>query len=322
MSVVNISKNSFPFLNKSDTEKEEEFNALPEKNTQYLETSRFTVGSMNENKLRNRYLNILPYDSNRVILPDRDNGYINASECLQKSVIISQGPKEEDDDRDSHVDFYHMIWTKGSTAVAMLTDYEEQIDATTVRKKCSRYLPYDDYKGANEYAIYSEIDNSDVKTAELRALGIKITNLKIKCGDQTRMVKHYHYMDWKDEKGGNTKIVAALAKQMLKENMPIIHCSAGIGRSGVLAAVIGAWKKIMQSETSSTLVFDVAKSLRSERHGAIQTFVQYQTLYGALEILCESELKMSETAEQSTQSLKALQGEVEALKTSKMEVKE
>jgi protein tyrosine phosphatase len=72
--------------------------------------------------------------------------------------------------------------------------------------------------------------------------------------------------------------------------MPIIHCKAGIGRSGTLAAVVSAYKRIsQQNENSLMLVLSTAQQLRNERVQAISTLGQYKSVYKALKILVEED---------------------------------
>ena len=248
------------------------------------------------NASKNRYGNILPYDSTRVVLPtseEHENDYINANWCLKGRIIISQGPLEigQRGYEDHHRDFYHMLFTSSRTAIAMVTGYVEGS-----REKCSRYLPEDgESRTIGEYLV-SVLSNESVQNPLLKEAGIHISMINIKKYDRAsdqmieQRVAHYHLPSWADNCGVNGKVLALLARTMLKEERPLVHCSAGIGRSGTLVAVMDAYEKINSGNHDEDLIVDVVTSLRTERHGAVQAKDQYETIYASLKLMLEEDM--------------------------------
>jgi protein tyrosine phosphatase len=275
------------FLHKPSNQVLEEFEHLPNQVFDYgLDSNsfpQFSEGLEPRNLCKNRYTNIIPNNATRVKLENSDDDYINANHCLENRVIIAQGPMHG-----RHTEFYHMVWTNQSSAIAMLTNYIEKNFP-----KCSYYLPQDKItKIAGEYEIRSQSDRS-VQEPALAELDIKITKLFIKSkSGEERTVTQYHFPFWEDSKGTAEKVVAALARTLLKETKPVIHCSAGIGRSGTLAAVMDAYAQIKAGHISDDLVPKVVTKLRSERHGCVQTAPQYQTIYIALQTLVKEDTEV------------------------------
>ncbi len=291
MSVKQVLPTCFSFLNKSVEEIAEEFQHLQnehfDKNSEVASDPRFSVGVSAKVIKRNRYNNIIANNATRVELPERHKDYINANHCLKGRVIISQGPLYDGDRRypKHHLDFYQMLWANECSAIVMVTDYVEK-DVS----KCSYYLP-DDYaaKKLQEYTVVALSDKC-VQDSAVQEMGIKITKVAIIRGLETKWITHYHYPSWGDNEGTAAKVVAVLTRILLKENNPLIHCSAGIGRSGTVAAVMDAYEKIKAGQVSDSLIPDVVNSLRLERHGCVQTAVQYLTVYEAVKELVEQDL--------------------------------
>ena len=281
MSIERRLPGDLAFLCKSAESLSEEFRGIP--NGFYAGEMPSELDGMFEeaqnfgNASKNRYKNILPYDSTRVILPtteDHDNDYINANWCLRGRIIISQGPlKNGQKGYDGHHrDFYHMLFTNNCTAIAMVTGYVEES-----LSKCSEYLPVEGVsKALGEYNV-SVISNESVQNPLLKEAGIQISMIYIsKCDPQSnqtigRKITHYHLSAWVDSQGTNAKVLALLARTMLEEERPLLHCSAGIGRSGTLAAVMSAYEEIKGGNRDENLVVNVVAYLRTERHGSVQS---------------------------------------------------
>jgi len=291
----------FSFLDKKPDDLEKEFKMLknesfdsPPKPTD-PEFKDFSTALTPENKARNRYKNILANNTTRVKLEKERDGsdYINANHCLNGRVIISQGPLDNDDDYEHHhADFYDMLWTNHCSAIAMVSSFVQNCSI-----KCSYYYPTIKEKDliAGPYTISASSDIAPTEEdVSLKKLGIEITKLHIeKKGEESRLVTHYYYPNWGDFKGTTTEVVAALARRLLKENKPLIHCSAGIGRSGTLAAVMECYDRIIKKKYSDTLVPDVVNALRVERRGCVQTKEQYQTIYNTLQALVKENAESS-----------------------------
>lgn len=208
--------------------------------------------------------------------------YINANYCLNGRVILTQGPmndREKDYDW-HHRDFYNMIWENGSEAVVMLTNYYENGE-----EKCSMYLPSNGPKLAGEYTITAE----KVKEGP----GAILTQVTITKEQISRTFIHYHYTDWADHQIASVHAVAQLVRTLLNRwyTRPVIHCSAGVGRSGTLAAVMDAYCRVQQNPTGDVdeALKESLTSLRKERLFCVQNSHQYVMAREILQVLLEED---------------------------------
>ena len=101
----------------------------------------------------------------------------------------------------------------------------------------------------------------------------------------TRTIMHYHVPRWQDTCGVDPKVVATLVELLSHETMPVIHCSAGIGRGGTTALTYGAYLD------DRTDLKNALTSLREERRGCVQTLSQYITAHQSLKLLLEKKAK-------------------------------
>lgn len=300
---------TYPFLDKSKEEIAKEFTAIPNVYVpdQKPDPHKFATGLRRENYAhRNRYGDIIAQDNTRVVMPQMSLNYINANHCLKGRVILAQGPMTPGDRSYlyHHRDFYHMLWTNDSTAIAMVTDYVEK-----GANKCSVYIPQNgtSLPHVAPYTV-TAYSGEDIQDTTLKLHNIRTTLISIQRDGIEKKVYHYHYPSWGDGQGTEGKAVAALAKTVLQHNNPVIHCSAGIGRSGTLAAVVSAYlciqeAEIFDKEVPSTLIPDVVTELRSERHGSVQTLEQYQTIYDAVGELLEADEAEAQRCEMEYEQL-------------------
>lgn len=243
------------------------------------------------NKDRNRYSNVLPWDRTRVRLPCLKGGsdYINASfvQLDDRKYIAAQGPL-----RNTIHHFWSMCFSQaeetGSLAVfiAMVTPLIEQN-----REKCSQYWPTK-HQGT--------WDMSEALRAECLALhGLTVTwlseefsdefvltTLRLESGGISKKVYHYYYLDWRDTL--TPKSVAPLlllsrkiqeAKQIDPRLIPVVHCSAGVGRTGTFIAIDHFLHLDFDVTSDTDLVFETVKTLRDHRMMMVQTSQQYAFLY-------------------------------------------
>ncbi|XP_078271285.1 tyrosine-protein phosphatase non-receptor type 5 isoform X2 [Rhinoraja longicauda] len=237
--------------------------------------------------LKNRYKTILPNPHSRVCLtiksPDDPLiSYINANYIRgyggeEKVYIATQGPIAN-----TVSDFWTMIWQEKSTIVVMITNLEER------NEKCTVYWPEDQ---ANYQGIEVIINNV------LHADDYSLRNITLKDGFEERNLKHYWYTSWPDQKTpDNARPLLQLVQEVEEARMQakkdnsgpvIVHCSAGIGRTGCFIAT-----SICYRELKYAGVVDVLRTtcqLRIDRGGMIQTCEQYQFVHHALS-LCERQL--------------------------------
>ncbi|RLW09126.1 hypothetical protein DV515_00003058 [Chloebia gouldiae] len=256
----------------------EEFNALPACPIQ----ATCEAASKEENKEKNRYVNILPYDHSRVHLtpvegvPDSD--YINASFINgyqeKNKFIAAQGPKEE-----TVNDFWRMIWEQNTATIVMVTNLKERKEC-----KCAQYWPD---QGCWTYG------NIRVSVEDVTVL-VDYTVRKFciqQVGDVTnkkpqRLVTQFHFTSWPDFGVPFTPIGMLKFLKKVKTCNPqyagaiVVHCSAGVGRTGTFI-VIDAMLDMMHTERKVD-VYGFVSRIRAQRCQMVQTDMQYVFIYQAL----------------------------------------
>ncbi|OCT71600.1 receptor-type tyrosine-protein phosphatase epsilon isoform X1 [Xenopus laevis] len=233
-----------------------------------------------ENKEKNRYPNILPYDQSRVILLPADgipcSDYINASYIdgykERNKFIAAQGPKQ-----DTLNDFWRMIWEQKSATIVMLTNLKERKE-----DKCYQYWP------DQGCWIYGNIRVSVEDVVVLVDYTIRkfcIQPVHDGC-KAPRLITQLHFTSWPDFGVPFTPIGMLKFLKKVKFLNPVhagpivVHCSAGVGRTGtfmVIDAVID-----MMNEEKKVNVFDFVLKIRNQRPQMVQTDMQYSFIYQAL----------------------------------------
>uniref|UniRef100_A0A667X094 Tyrosine-protein phosphatase non-receptor type 20 n=1 Tax=Myripristis murdjan TaxID=586833 RepID=A0A667X094_9TELE len=231
------------------------------------------IGQTKENKKKNRYKNIVPFDTTRVVL-GKDGGYINAN-FIKMPVkdedflyIACQGPLPT-----TLGDFWQMVWEQKSNVIAMMT---QEVEGGKV--KCQRYWP-DTPRTAE--MVDDRLQITLVKDQYLDNFVIRIIEVKDVQTNETQQVTHLNYTGWPDH-GTPSQPEQLLTfisyMRHVHQSGPIItHCSAGIGRSGTLICidvVLGLISKDADFDIS-----DVVRNMRLQRQGMVQTEEQYIFCY-------------------------------------------
>ncbi|XP_062462850.1 FERM and PDZ domain-containing protein 2 isoform X3 [Pezoporus occidentalis] len=237
------------------------------------------TGKAPENRDKNRYRDILPYDRTRVPLGEK-NGYINASYIRMKVgedehfYITTQGPLPS-----TVADFWQMVWESESDVIAMMT---KEVELGQIR--CHRYWPEPPHDSIDLANFHLRLDNYQI----LEYFIIRTIEMINKQTEEKRIISHLQFTTWPDQ---NT---SELPEQLVKficymrrahSTGPIVaHCSTGIGRSGVLLAV-----EVLLSYIEKDLSFNIkqiVRDLRHQRFGMIQTKDEYLFCYEVvLEVL-------------------------------------
>ncbi|KAH9490224.1 hypothetical protein Btru_036087, partial [Bulinus truncatus] len=225
------------------------------------------VGKLPENKSKNRYRNVLPYDISRVKLMNHANDYINAShitvEAGDKTLryIASQGPV-----LDSVSDFWRLLWQEKVNIVVMLTQLTEN-----GKVKCHCYWPQ-----SKEEVM--DVEDGALKIKQIRSYridGFVITQMTVEEAESNygREVTLLQYIDWPDNGVPDSALPLMKLLQLVhlfeQGSPPVIHCSAGIGRTGTFIAMDVALATIEQGLKLD--MFDIVHQLRKQRFGMIQT---------------------------------------------------
>ncbi|GFO39301.1 receptor-type tyrosine-protein phosphatase kappa [Plakobranchus ocellatus] len=233
-----------------------------------------TNGRATRNRKKNRYKNIIPYDRNRVLLEADERrelaDYINASyvkgynSC--ETFIASQGPNDV-----TLIDFVRMIWEQNIDRVVMLTHLIEE-----GKKKCTMYWPEDGDQTIGEI-------NMQLLTTKVFA-EYTIRHLRLYKDDESpRDVTQFHFTAWPDKSvPENPWGLVDFQQRAMAEPGPgrlLVHCSAGVGRTGTFIALCNL---LQEAEVSGKMDFrSTMHTLRQDRMHMIQTVAQYTFLHKA-----------------------------------------
>ncbi|XP_029580889.1 receptor-type tyrosine-protein phosphatase S isoform X1 [Salmo trutta] len=277
-------------------------------------TSRFVSANLPCNKFKNRLVNIMPYETTRVCLqPIRGlegSDYINASYIdgyrQQRGYIATQGPLAETTE-----DFWRMLWEHNSTIVVMLTKLREMgrvrlrthIHASThllthtthvpslflcvsLQEKCHQYWPAE-RSARYQYFVVDPMAEYNMPQYILREF--KVTDAR---DGQSRTVRQFQFTDWPEQgvpKSGEGFIdfigQVHKTKEQFGQDGPIsVHCSAGVGRTGVFITLSIVLERMRYE--GAVDIFQTVKMLRTQRPAMVQTEDEYQFSYqAALEYL-------------------------------------
>mmetsp|Transcript_6197 Transcript_6197/g.15964 ORF Transcript_6197/g.15964 Transcript_6197/m.15964 type:complete len:463 (+) Transcript_6197:197-1585(+) len=231
---------------------------------------------------KNRYKDILPFDHSRVVLPQVEGAegsdFINANYLRNRQgqvrVIAAQGPLSS-----TVLDFWRMLWHQNISVVVMVARVVEM-----GKKKCEKYWPDD--LGAMRYGnvtVYSE--NVD----DTFAPDFVIRSFKVEYEGKSRKLTHFQYLSWPDH--GVPDSVTQLMKMLktVRETVDtaqapmVVHCSAGCGRTGTLAAIDDVWTELEAGPLTAHLdIFDVVNQFRQSRSSIVQTHDQYFMIFKAI----------------------------------------
>ncbi|XP_012988334.1 receptor-type tyrosine-protein phosphatase S isoform X7 [Esox lucius] len=247
-------------------------------------TSRFVSANLPCNKFKNRLVNIMPYETTRVcLLPIRGlegSDYINASYIdgyrQQRGYMATQGPLAETTE-----DFWRMLWEHNSTIVVMLTKLREM-----GREKCHQYWPAE-RSARYQYFVVDPMAEYNMPQYILREF--KVTDAR---DGQSRTVRQFQFTDWPEQgvpKSGEGFIdfigQVHKTKEQFGQDGPIsVHCSAGVGRTGVFITLSIVLERMRYE--GAVDIFQTVKMLRTQRPAMVQTEDEYQFCYqAALEYL-------------------------------------
>ncbi|XP_056302888.1 receptor-type tyrosine-protein phosphatase S [Danio aesculapii] len=242
-------------------------------------TSRFVSANLPCNKFKNRLVNIMPYETTRVCLqPIRGlegSDYINASFIdgyrQQRAYIATQGPLAETTE-----DFWRMLWEHNSTIVVMLTKLREM-----GREKCHQYWPAE-RSARYQYFVVDPMAEYNMPQYILREF--KVTDAR---DGQSRTVRQFQFTDWPEQgvpKSGEGFIdfigQVHKTKEQFGQDGPItVHCSAGVGRTGVFITLSIVLERMRYE--GAVDIFQTVKMLRTQRPAMVQTEDEYQFCYQA-----------------------------------------
>lgn len=241
---------------------------------------------------KNRYKTILPNTHSRVILKSEDDEdflstYINANylkgyDGAEQAYIATQGPTVN-----TVGDFWRMVWQERCPIIVMITNLEEK------NEKCAEYWPEDT-------VTHEDIEITVMSVTQEDDYSLRVFTLK--CEGEERSLHQYWYTSWPDQKTPDKappllelvqEVERAREEASPSSGPTIVHCSAGIGRTGCFIAT-----SILCKQLRTEGVVDILRTtcqLRLDRGGMIQTCEQYQFVHHVLSLY---EKQLSHTAEE------------------------
>lgn len=252
--------------------------------------STFIEANQPYNRGKNRYMNVKAIDSSRVKLSGGSNpgdDYINANFVdgwrRPGAYIATQGPVPE-----SFPHFWQMIWEQNCSTIVMVTKEIEM-----GRLKCHQYWPNaQDAMDAGAFQVISDVEDRSDPAVLLRKF-----KLKKNATGEVRDVSHLQMLSWPDQNTPETpqdfldflnKVRELQGEGDAKGQTgpAVVHCSAGIGRSGTYMMLDTALKRMDQ--IGNVDACSSVKHMRSQRHGSVQTLAQYRFIYEAIDFYAQN----------------------------------
>ncbi|XP_061729049.1 tyrosine-protein phosphatase non-receptor type 9-like [Cydia pomonella] len=259
----------------------------------YLITSQPQIGSFEhfskqENEKKNRYPDIICWDASRVKITQKncDTDYIHANfvdhyETSRKFIIATQGPLKETIDQ-----FWQMAWEQNSRIIIMLTKFQ-----VAGEEKCAKYW------NADNPQVKFQAGELSIKIVDVTQSSDYITTIfeVFNCTtEESRLIMHYQYLDWPDQKvppkcESLMKLIIDMTEEHQKilrkaTNAPtgpvIVHCSAGIGRTGSFCATNLCITQL--AKTGKISVPEIVMQVRKQRRSSVFAVEQYVFIYTVL----------------------------------------
>ncbi|KAL8260576.1 hypothetical protein R6Q59_028529 [Mikania micrantha] len=269
---------------------EKEFSVLQDHRMRASEVnSSCSVAKLHVNSRKNRYSDVVPFDANRVVIdPCKDHrpsamGYINASFITAEAnpaesvsrFIATQGPLPE-----TFEDFWEMVLQNHCPAIVMLT---KLVDYHRIQK-CGDYFQAEN--GPRLFGNICTVTKKITTTDSSLILRHQEVN-RVESEDPPLPVLHIQYPEWPDHGVPyDTLAVREIFRRLChipsSKGPIVVHCSAGIGRTGTYCAIHNTIQRILVGDMSALDLVNTISTFRSQRMGMVQTLDQYVFCYEAI----------------------------------------
>lgn len=251
---------------------------------------RYKSGIDYMNVRRNRYSNIFPPETTRVRLEGLKNNYINANyvtiqtDGCKMEYISTQAPTPF-----TYRDFWKMLWDQKSSVVVMLTNFIE-----SGQTKAHQYW---NKKNIPKIFTYKLSETTDKDGFELSV--VLHSKIDLDCGilrifdivpsnGESRRIFHIQYLSWGDHKEpssikdinmliGYMELYYIFGSIVGLDGPPIVHCSAGVGRTGTFIGCSVVKRLYFRKKESD--ISSIVSEMRKCRNGMVQTGGQYAFIY-------------------------------------------
>ncbi|XP_068093296.1 receptor-type tyrosine-protein phosphatase mu isoform X1 [Hyperolius riggenbachi] len=245
------------------------------------QTAPWESAKKDENRMKNRYGNIIAYDHSRVRLQsvedEASSDYINGNYIdgyhRPNHYIATQGPMQE-----TVYDFWRMVWHENTASIVMVTNLVE-----VGRVKCCKYWP-------DDTEIYKDIKVTLIETELLAEYVIRTFAVEKRGIHEIREIRQFHFTGWPDHGVPyHATGLLGFVRQVKTKNPPnagplVIHCSAGAGRTGCFI-VIDIMLDMAERE-GVVDIYNCVRELRSRRVNMVQTEEQYVFIHDAILEAC------------------------------------
>jgi len=256
---------------------------------------RTSVASLPVSTRRNRYNDIVPFDATRVrIIPPyslpgdiESSDYINASFISDtvsgqtRRCIAAQGPGEE-----TTPAFWEMIWLYDVRVIVMLTNLVEGHGFNCI--KCDMYWPAQ----LGDRKRYNDIDIQLFDAAEAPSYIVRKFDVTHRSADVNKVIVQIQFTNWRDRSAPSDPHdllqLVQLSRVMYNQFSPkdttessplLVHCSAGVGRTGTFICVDQMMRAVDNRQTVDLDIFNTIYQLRRDRMYMVQTRAQYEYVY-------------------------------------------
>ncbi|XP_056594532.1 protein tyrosine phosphatase receptor type Ma isoform X3 [Triplophysa dalaica] len=234
-----------------------------------------------ENRMKNRYGNIIAYDHSRVRLQpvegEQSSDYINANYVdgyhRPNHYIATQGPMQE-----TIYDYWRMVWQENTATIVMVTNLVE-----VGRVKCCKYWP-------DDTEIYRDMKVTLIETQLLSEYVIRTFAVEKRGAHEIREIRQFHFTGWPDHgvpyhaTGLLGFVRRVKSKNPANAGPMVVHCSAGAGRTGCFI-VIDIMLDMAERE-GVVDIYNCVRELRSRRVNMVQTEEQYVFIHDAILEAC------------------------------------
>ncbi|XP_035218180.1 receptor-type tyrosine-protein phosphatase delta-like [Stegodyphus dumicola] len=249
-----------------------------------------TAAKMNENLTKNRWVKILPFDHSRVKLlslgDETRSDFINASyipgDSYMLEYIASQGPLPNTLD-----DFWTMVWQQSVSVIVMLTQCVER-----AKRTCEKYWP-----SSGENGRYGYIQVHTLSESILDSYVIRI--FQIQNNSHSRHIVQMHFVNWPVSGCPRSPDDFLNFVRAIRDRVPtskpgpiLVHCSAGVGRTGTYIAVDRIAQHLQHSQDID--VYGTILEMRKYRTNMVQTEDQYIFIHSCIQQLIQGMIQPQE----------------------------
>lgn len=237
------------------------------------------VANRPENKPKNRYIEAVPYDHNRVALARVDSDgsdYINASfivdtDPAHPKYIATQGPQER-----TLIHFWQMLWEQNVSVIVMLTTLTDM-----GLSQCYQYWPTSGVACYGHYEVRLVSEHPHSSDYIIRSFYIKNTKAQ-----ESRTVTHFQFLSWTSVTAPSSAMPLLefrrkVNKAHQSQNPLLVHCNGGVGRTGTYILIDMALSRIEKGAKELNLAATV-EHLRDQRPNMVRTKAQFEFTVTAL----------------------------------------